>query len=694
MDEERSIMNKSKLAVLTGCMLIYFMSVANAKETANADGETQLGEVVVTAPRLQELNPVEFTVITERDIRAKGAQNVAEALKEVAGVYITSGNAKGMAVAQVRGSNAENTKVFVDGVPLTQVGEAKVDLRNIPAENIAKIEVIRGAAPVIYGTDAPGGVIYVTTKKGRGKTTGYGSVAVGSNNNHILGVTVSGDNGKVNYYIGAKQEKTDGYTDHSRESVDYYNAKVSWDLNPSESLTVFGSYTERQQQLPNRVSYDGSILAYPSGGGSISGSSNTFSGTYDWEFDAVKQNYAGVLYNKKLNKDSDLSLKIYHSGEKSLLNAMYQPGDKPLYVDWDGKVDGWELQHVFRAGRAHTLTWGYAYETKDFVETSTSAYNSRADYDYRRNSVYLQDVMKFGNKLALNLGYRHDDIRDREISKTQKGSFYDDADESDDRGDFSAGKPVLSLSYALSDNTVLHGSVGKSYRYPNVRERCGGKYYLTGSGSNLTKVYLPYLQPEEALNREVGLAHSTKSGLNIDITYFDKDITNMIKSSNNYMSYKDFYYNIPNVNMHGYEAEISQKIGKYIKGFFNYTYTNAYDTKTQRQVSDIPCRKFSYGLSYEGEDGITANLAVNYLGSTRSMFTIGDGNGSGDAASGFEGVDWLLPSYHVVDLKVSKQVDGEEYYFKVSNLFDEKYYSGAWLLAPGRYIEVGATLKL
>lgn len=691
MNKRRKLTKKRKLAALTGCLLLCssLTAVVNAEESAATGGDIE--DVLVTASKLQELNPVEFTVITADDIKARGAQNVAEALKDVAGVYITSGNAKGMAVAQIRGSNAENTKVYVDGVPLTQVGEAKVDLRNIPAENIAKIEVIKGAAPVIYGTDAPGGVIYVTTKKGQGQMTKLASIATGDNNNYILSTTIAGDTGKFNYYFGAKQEKTDGYTEHAQEKADYYNGKVSWDLKHGDSLTVFGSYTKRHEQLPNRIAWDGSILAYPSGGGTITGSSNTYSGSYDWEFDPVKQTYAGVLYNKKLNRKSDLSLKIYHSGEKSLLDAMYEPAMKPLYVDWNGKVDGWELQHVIRTSGANTFTWGYTYEKKSFREICSSVYSGWTDYDYRSNSVYMQDVTRVGRKLALSLGYRHDDIKDHDTTFNQTGSYNDPGASGyyDDHGNYTASKPVASFNYALTGNTNLHGAVGKSYRYPNVRERSGSKYYMA---NDTEKVDLPYLLPEEALNREIGLAHTTKSGLGIDITYFNKDITNMIKSSNGNFTYKDFYYNIPSVNMRGFEAELNQKIGKNIKGFFNYTYTNAFDTKMHQQVSDIPVRKFSYGLNYEGQDGINANLTVSYSQSTRSSFSIGDGTGNGDGSFTY-GIYHSLPSYHVVDLKVSKQVRNEEYYFKINNLFNEEYYTGVYLLAPGRYVEVGTSVK-
>lgn len=681
-----------KLAAVAGCLLVCsgLASVAAAEEAGGADVE----DVLVTASRLQDFNPVKITVVTADDIKATGAQNVAEALKNIPGLYVvTGGNAKGLAAAQIRGSNAENTKVFVDGVLLSQVAEAKVDLRNIPAENIAKIEVIKGAAPVIYGTDAPGGVIYITTKKASGKPAGSASIATGSYNNNILSATASGDTGKVNYYFGAKQERTDGYTAHTHEDADYFNGKVSWNLGPASSVTVFGSYAERHEQLPNRYNYLGELLAYPSGG-SISVDTNHTYGTYNCFFDPFKQSYAGAVYNRKLNRDSDLSFKVYHSQETSLLRAVYTPSAKELDTYWDGKVDGCELQHVIRTSRANTVTWGAGYETKGFTETTSGAYSSLADYDYTGKSLYIQNVTKLGRKLAVNLGLRHDTITDHDtVNNSNEGL-------NDDHGDYTANKPVVSFNYALNGTTALHGAVGKSYRYPNGRERSGVKNVAVYDSATHESymVPVPYLLPEEALNREMGVTYNTNSGFCIDVTGFNKDITNMIKSLNNAgTEFRDINYNIPNVNMRGYEVEVSQQIGKNIKGFFNYTYNNAYDSKMGRQVADIPLRKFAYGFNYAGQDNVNINLAVSYTGSTNSTYSNGDGNGSGEGGSKtydpHMDASVSLPGYHVVDLKVSKEKGNREYYFRILNLLDEKYFSGADLVAAGRYIEAGTSVK-
>ncbi|MEM5769856.1 MAG: Plug domain-containing protein, partial [Bacillota bacterium] len=138
-------MSKSKeVAVMAAAILMYsYFAATVAAEEAN-NNDTALEEIVVTGSKL---SPTKFTVVTEAEIKAKGAQTVAEALKDVAGLYVTSSNAKGKKIAQFRGSDADNTKIFIDGVPLSPVGDGRVDLSNIPTDNIAKIEIIKGAVP-------------------------------------------------------------------------------------------------------------------------------------------------------------------------------------------------------------------------------------------------------------------------------------------------------------------------------------------------------------------------------------------------------------------------------------------------------------------------------------------------------------------------------------------------------------------
>jgi len=710
---------KKKLAILAGCMVMCaagFGAVARAEEAAE-DADIQMEEVVVTAARFKALNPVKFTTITAEDIKAKGAQNVAEVLNDVTGLYINSNSTKGKHVAQFRGSDADNTKVFVDGVPLSPVGDGRVDLRNIPADNIAKIEVIKGAVPVIYGTDAPGGVIYITTKKAGNTTASSLSITTGTDNDEKYYFSLDGRKGKLSYDFGVKRDETAGYTHHSRAEANYFNGKLNWDLNPRSSLTLFGSYTRRQEQVPNRIDpATGDLLLNNGQGGSIVGPNNFWRGTYDGEYDPIKNSYMGLLYSWKLNTKSDLSLRFYQSKEDSSFSAQgwaenEQAVSHTAYQYWDGTVRGWELQHTVRTSPVNTATWGYNHETRGFTEQTTMLqsfggnnpanynYFGEGKYDYTGKSFYLQDTTQVNRRLATSFGYRHYEIKDHADIDT---IAYDNPGLQHGVG--TADDPVFSVNYALSSRVNLHGSVGKSFRWPNAKERSGpggiygaptetvtqgGVTTGNGLGPNGLGYLSTYLEPEEAVNRELGVGY-TAHGFKFDVTFFSRDITNMIKGQG-FGQHHTQYYNIPHVDMEGYELEVNKNIRNGLKAFFNYTYTDAYDPLAGGQVRDVPKQKYSLGLNYAGADGVNANLAFNYLGSRVSAFSNGNGNGSGDKPQVVR--VHALDSYYTVDLKIGKTEENQEYYVRILNLFDKQFYNGAYLVGPGRYIEVGTTIK-
>ncbi|CQR74695.1 Colicin I receptor precursor [Sporomusa ovata DSM 2662] len=731
-------MKKSKLSVIVSVMLLYssFASVAGAEEAANTSSDVE--EVEVTADRIKQINPVNITVVNADEIKAQGARNVAEALKDVSGLYITNNDAQGKSIAMFRGSDAENTRVFVDGIPLSPVGDGKVDLRAIPSENIEKIEVIKGAVPVIYGTNAPGGIIYITTKKAGDKAGQTVSITTGSHREKSIFASASGKNGKLSYLVDVKKENTDGYTAHAQGKDNYFDGKFNFDISPKASVTIVGSYTEKNYQIPNRIDpATGQI--YSKGSLATVSSGDYLAYTYNWEYEPWKNKYIGMLYNQKLSDNNELSLRLYRTNENSHLKGFgwLQGNVADINNDWahvytDGTVKGLELQDTIRTSRANTVIWGYTHESRDYQQKQDSIMvwvdpndkdqkkqyylgMDHSNYEYTGKSFYLQDSANINQRLAVTFGFRHDDISDH-------AGLHLDSTRAipDQRGKGTANKPQVSFNYSLADKTLLHGAFGKSYRWPNVTERLhpGGSYGETDIVNFFTKDpntgettdgHVPWYQwrdgtwhkytsdctyvlPEEAINREIGLTHSFHSGLKFDVTYFSKNITNMIKGqSYSYAPTSDpYYYNIPSVQMHGYEVQVSHQIAKRIKGFLSYSYTNAWDPIMMQQVCDVAPRKFSYGFNYTGQDGINAYLSMNYVGSYQSQFSTGNGNGNGDSNLA---KTLTIPGHHTVDLRVSKRVNNEEYYVRVTNLLNEKYYSGFYLVAPGRYVEFGTNIS-
>ncbi|PIY97442.1 MAG: TonB-dependent receptor, partial [Hydrogenophilales bacterium CG_4_10_14_0_8_um_filter_62_70] len=123
----------------------------------------QLDDIVVTAARTpQPLRTAlgDVTVVTAEQIRQAGQTTLADVLQTQPGVEISSNGGPGTtASVYLRGANAGHTLVLVDGMRLGSATTGATALENIPIDQIERIEILRGPASHLYGSDAIGGVI-------------------------------------------------------------------------------------------------------------------------------------------------------------------------------------------------------------------------------------------------------------------------------------------------------------------------------------------------------------------------------------------------------------------------------------------------------------------------------------------------------------------------------------------------------
>ncbi len=142
----------------------------------------QLKELVVTATRLptpRAALPLATSVVTGEELRERGIRTVADALATLPGVAIAApGSQGGVTSLFLRGGNSGYVKVLVDGVPVNDPG-GSYDFSNLSTEDVERIEVVRGPASVLYGTDAVSGVIQVFTRRGAGSFKAHAAVSGG-----------------------------------------------------------------------------------------------------------------------------------------------------------------------------------------------------------------------------------------------------------------------------------------------------------------------------------------------------------------------------------------------------------------------------------------------------------------------------------------------------------------------------------
>ena len=175
----------------------------------------QLAETVVTATRVaQPLSDVvaDVSIIDRAQIERSGAVGVADVLKRLPGIEITRNGGPGATTSVfLRGAESRFTAVYIDGVRIDSQATGGAAWEAIPLALIDRIEVLRGPAAAVYGSDALGGVIQFFTKSGEEGFAPYAGFGVGTYSTRKLDAGFSGASGAFDYAIGLAHEKSDGF---------------------------------------------------------------------------------------------------------------------------------------------------------------------------------------------------------------------------------------------------------------------------------------------------------------------------------------------------------------------------------------------------------------------------------------------------------------------------------------------------
>ena len=131
----------------------------------------RLDPVVVTGTQIavpvSEL-PSAITVIDREEIESRQITDVQQLLRTAPGLSVTQTGSRGSQTSvSPRGGNANFNMVLIDGVPVNDAAGA-YDFSDLTADNIARIEIIRGSQSALYGSNAIGSVIQMFTHRGRG----------------------------------------------------------------------------------------------------------------------------------------------------------------------------------------------------------------------------------------------------------------------------------------------------------------------------------------------------------------------------------------------------------------------------------------------------------------------------------------------------------------------------------------------
>ncbi len=539
-----------------------------AKADEIIPGVIQAPEVVISATRTAQLIedvPSAMEVITAQEIQRMGAQDVQQILAKSFNL-ITDGHNGGFSI---RGLDSSATKVLINGRAPVVYGSKNETVRRtldlIPAENIERIEILRGPASALYG-EAMGGVINIITKASIKQETTL-SLTYGSRY-YDLGVRHDwGKMGNWSNVFAAEFMREWGYNDEDSK----FNSGIS----------------DAHKFYRNEIYLNNSLAYTFDRGDKLQLDSNFF-----YKENAARNYYSDpfseMVYSNTLSYQGNYG---DHSLSSGLSHSQTTRGNKDLEANELYTIVTFDAQDSWYINDNHTLTFGTKME---FGNADTNPNVSGTNQSQETYGFYVQDeISLFDEKLYIVPALRYD----------YYSSF----------GSYVA--PKIGLTYEYIDNHRFKANFGTGYSAPNLTQLYGRSQ--GGYGVTLPS---PDLEPEENVSWEARLEGNFTSAFSYAIGYFHNDITNMIvlNDTPDYTIGSTKYYtakNIGKARTQGVEIELSYDFLEYFTAGIQYAYTDAKNVTDNERLTAIPYNSVlaSLDFNYTPWD-IYSSLWVKYNG--------------------------------------------------------------------------------
>lgn len=233
-----------------------------AERFALAADVPELSQVVVTATRTpQPLSDVlaDVTLIDREQIENSAAVTISDLLVRQPGLELSRTGGPGAATSMfLRGADTRFTAVYIDGVRVDSQSTGGAPWEAISLGQVERIEILRGPAAAVYGSDAVAGVVQIFTRKGDGPFTPYVGVGAGNRRTGRVEAGFSGKQNAVDYSLGMQRDVSRGYDARpgSNPDLDGYrqnaaSGRLGLQVNEAHRVELTGTYTNMDAQ------YDG-----------------------------------------------------------------------------------------------------------------------------------------------------------------------------------------------------------------------------------------------------------------------------------------------------------------------------------------------------------------------------------------------------------------------------------------------------
>jgi vitamin B12 transporter len=530
--------------------------VLMAPLAAHAQESKRVDPVVVTATPVAtpaEQLGASVSVVNGEDFQTYHYPTVDEALRNVPGVEIRRSGAYGKAGSvTIRGANANQVQVLVDGLRVKSPTLGQVDLADLSPDLIERIEVIRGAQSTIYGADAIGGVVNIITRKGTGGPfQATVQQEVGNYDTLLSRATVHGAWKILNYALSASHFESNGRFQNDETDANAMSARIGATLPWNSTLDFIFRYNKNDVGLPVKGVFSGPQPINPIINRNARSQSETTIFSLEgktrpvewWESRgrlARYENSAGFQDPVDPGVDFDFptfSQVNVERREAEWVNSFF-------IGKWSTSSVG--LEHRREIGENHN-TFRAATETQ---------------------SVFFEQQLRFFERLFLTGGFRVEDNSVFGTTTTERGS----------------------LAFLIKETgTRLRGSAGSGFRAPTFND-----LFFPGFGN-------PDLQPEESLSYDFGVDQKLwNNRIRLGLTYFQNNFKNLIACCTP-LPTAPFGgpFNVGRARSAGIEFTGEVDVLPNLVASLNYTYTDSENLATDRPLPREPRHRWNIGLTWE-----------------------------------------------------------------------------------------------
>lgn len=613
-------------------------------DTLQNESEESINPVYITGTGIatkSNKSAYQIKVISAKTIAQMGAQNVGEVLQNQSGILINQDPVLGTGI-NLQGLSGQSVKILVNGVPMVGRMNGNIDLGQITAGQIERIEIIEGPMSVIYGSDAIGGVVNVITKNNYAKPfqkiTGYADAVNNYNIDYAaqLKAKYSGLNSlkltRPGIFINAGRQFFGGMDfDTSNRQFDwkpktkyYTNATTQWKqgLNTMHTLRVAG-YHEQLLDRSNAESNVITVIGYNKrfftlrGEISLNSSIKTKQG---------KQIQWLNSYND-FHRLSTMARRDLVTGEESAVNSANQDTTRNR---------GFNSRAIITHTKNKHFNWLYGYDAAAETLQSLRTGSPKSITDF---AIFFQPEIFFSPKISIRPSVR---------------AMYNNrfATYGIENGKLKTGPiiPGIQTKIAINQNLTFRVSYAQGFRAPTLKELfflfVDINHNVRGNSSLKSELANNYIG-------SIDYAHSTQL---MDVRIIGKGFYNHINNQIQ-LSLVDAntnlfqYINIGAMNSKGFGTEITALFGKSrnktasprwnTQAGFDVIFANSKLNDTSKWVGFSTIQsKLNAGYSWP-KQGITTQLFLRHSGKTLNFLSNGD--------------TYSTKSYSLLDISATKR---------------------------------------